>query len=217
MRPQSNATRQLIFAVLWPAWCLVRHSLRPADPSASVPWDTCRFHLASRRTSLVVVSLGLRLFSVLLQTLQHLCSRSHLPTVHSRTPRVQPNTNSARITPWLRWQQPCPQASLAAPEHPSTCLMFERTLCATRAETRSPAARSFLSSSEFGDDRTPDAPDPRAPSHPAAAPPPPRGESTLMLRAQASPRTRPPSRPRPWPSWRRPRRTLSYGKKLEAR
>ena len=63
-------------------------------------------------------------------------------------------------------------------------MIFERTLCATRAETGSPAARSFLSSSEFGDDRAPDAPDPRAPSHPAAAPPPPRDESIHATRVR---------------------------------
>ena len=57
----------------------------------------------------------MRLLSVLLQTLQHLCITALVPTVHSKTALLQQNNNSARVPPWLRWQQRCHQASLAAP------------------------------------------------------------------------------------------------------
>ena len=87
---------------------LLRSSLRPADPSASVQRNAYQeVHLASRTTSFLV-SLVLRLFSVPLQTFQHLCSRSHLPTVHTGLPGTSQKSTSARVPPWLRWQQACP-------------------------------------------------------------------------------------------------------------
>ena len=92
---------------------LLRSSLRPPTPRR--PCQGMRAAPTSVVRPLAFVSLVLRLFSVLLQTLQHLCDTALVPTVHSKTALLQQNNNSARVPPWLRWQQRCHQASLAAP------------------------------------------------------------------------------------------------------
>ena len=93
--------------------CLPVDDLVFVPPTPRRPCNRMRaVHLASRPTSVVVVSLGLRLFSVPLQTFQHLCSRSHLPTVHTGLPGNAQKSTSAHVQPWLRWRQACPQARL---------------------------------------------------------------------------------------------------------
>ena len=105
----------------------LRSSLRPADPSASVQRNAYQeVHLASRTTSFLV-SLVLRLFSVPLQTFQHLCSRSHLPTVHTGLPGTSQKSTSARLPPWPPWQQPCPLVQMQRPRILRKCMIVDPT------------------------------------------------------------------------------------------